>query len=570
MDAINLTQHSFALKAKYRPEHRFKDLHHLICRPDWIEYALSSVLLNQGARTAGIDGVTRKQFQDEDYRANFTKELRLELKSKAYQPAPARRQWIPKPKGGQRPLGICIIRDRTVQMLLKMLLEPIAESDFLECSYGFRLGRRTMDCIGVCRRYIQRGSKFFYVVEGDIRGCFDEIRHDHLMAIMQQRIADRQILQLIERFLKAGVLDGQWYQPTEEGVPQGSVMSPLLANLYLHQFDLWWWRKYGVLTTREKTKRRLSGQPNCRLIRYADDWLLLSNGTKQQAEELREEVRQYLWDELGLELNLAKTKVTHAADGFEFVGFHLQWLTPSNRKPWLRAQPTDNNIKRFKDKIRRMTQGQQIGDPLSKIHALNRVLRGWVLYYRHANVKDIAHKLDWWVYKRLTHWLGRHHKWRVRRVLANYEHQQHNRRKNLATLDENGHLAFLYRMSDLPITQYRTRNYPNPYIDASYIVTQAKLIGETSLEPAAWNGGSRHAEWQEHRRQILERDRYTCQHCGGKDNLEVHHIQPRHKRGTDNPSNLVTVCEHCHAKSDVYRAYFKRSNTDRQGRARCV
>ena len=162
MDAINLTQHSFALKTKYSPEHCFQDLYHLICRTGWIEYALSSVLLNQGARTAGIDGVTRKQFQDETYRSDFIRELREELQSKTYQPSPAQRRWILKPKGGKRPLGICIIRDRVVQMLLKMLIEPIAESDFLECSYGFRLGRRTMDCIGICRRYIQRGSKFFW------------------------------------------------------------------------------------------------------------------------------------------------------------------------------------------------------------------------------------------------------------------------------------------------------------------------------------------------------------------------------------------------------------------------
>jgi RNA-directed DNA polymerase len=559
MDAINLTQHSFALKAKYKPEHRFQDLYHLICRTAWIEYALSSVLLNQGARTAGIDGVTRKQFQDETYRSDFIRELREELRSKNYRPSPAQRQWISKPKGGKRPLGICIIRDRVVQMLLKMLIEPIAESDFLECSYGFRLSRRTMDCIGICRRYIQRSSKFFYVVEGDIRGCFDEIRHDKLMTILQQRIADRQILQLMERFLKAGILEGTWYQASEIGVPQGSVVSPLLANLYLHQFDLWWWQNYGILTTREKTKRRSSGEANCRLIRFADDWLLLSNGTRQQAEDLREEARQYLWSELGLELNLAKTKVTHAADGFEFVGFHLQWLTPSKRKPWLRAKPTANNIKRFKAKIRQMTQGQQIGDPLSKIHALNRVLRGWILYYRHANVKDIAHTLDWWVYRRLTHWLGEHHKWSIRRVLANYERQQYNRRKNLATMNDQGCLVFLYRMCDLPITQYRTRNYPNPYIDADYMITQAEQTGTAPLDPTAWNGGSRHAEWQELRRHILERDKYTCQHCGHKQNLEVHHILSRREQGTDDPANLITLCEDCHIKEDVYRAYFKQS-----------
>jgi RNA-directed DNA polymerase len=476
MDAINRTQHSFALKAKHLPEHRFKDLYHLICRKEWIEHALKAVLTNQGSETAGIDGINRTRFQDENYLDNFVGELGEELKDKTYQPTPARRRWIPKSsKGGERPLGICTIHDRTVQMLLKMLIEPIAESDFLECSYGFRSGRRTMDCIGECRRYIQRTSKYFWIIEGDIRGCFDEIRHDRLMSILQRRIADRQILQLIERFLKAGVLEGEWYRPASEGVPQGSVVSPLLANPYLHPFDLWWWQNHGTLTTREKTKRRLSGGANCRLLRYADDWLLLSNGTRRQAGDLREEARRFLWDDLGLELNMDKTKVTHAADGFDFVGFHLVWRTPTNRKPWLQATPTPDNVQKLKERVRRMTGGQQISDPLLKLKALNRLLRGGIQYYRHANVKEIAHKLDWWIYdERFTHWLKRHHKWGVRRAPTTYEHQQHGRRKNLAVPDERGEPVFLYRMSDLPITRYRTRNLPNPYIDAEYAATCAR------------------------------------------------------------------------------------------------
>lgn len=558
MDAISLTQHSFALKAKHNPEHRFGDLYHLICRQDWIEHASSAVLANEGARTAGMDGVTREHFKDPSFRADFVEGLRAELKSRAYQPTPARRQWIPKSKGGQRPLGICIIRDRVVQMLLKMLVEPIAESDFLECSYGFRPGRRTMDCVGICRRYIQRATKFFWVVEGDIRGCFNHIRQDHLMTIIQQRIADRQVLILTERLLKAGILEGDGYQPTREGVPQGSVVSPLLANLYLHQFDLWWWEKYGALTTREKTKRRQGGLVNSRLVRFADDWLLLTNGLWAQAEELREEARQFLWENLGLELSLEKTHVTHAMDGFEFVGFHLQWRTPSNRKPWLRVVPTPDNINRLKDKIRQMTNGRQISDPYLKLLALNRVLRGWILYYRHANVKEIAHKLDWWVYPRFTHWLQNHHGWGVRRVLAEYEYQQYGRRKNLAVPNGQGRLVFLYRMCDLPLTRYWTRNYPNPYINAERIVTQIEDETATPLKTTAWQGGSRHAEWQELRRQTLQRDGYTCQHCNSTSGLEVHHLKARHQGGTDSPENLTTWCEVCHVQFDAYRAQFAR------------
>jgi RNA-directed DNA polymerase len=556
MDAISLTQHSFALKAKHNPEHRFRDLYHIICQRDWIERALSAVLANEGARTAGVDGVTRKDFEEASYRADFVNDLQAELKNRAYQPTPARRRWIPKSKGGQRPLGICIIRDRVVQMLLKMLIEPIAESDFLECSYGFRPGRRTMDCIGICRRYIQRATKYYWIVEGDIKGCFNHIRHDRLLTIIQQRIADRQVLILIERFLKAGVLDGQWYEPTQEGVPQGSVVSPLLANLYLHQFDLWWWQEYGALTTREKTKRRQSGLANSRLVRYADDWLLLTNGTWTLAEELREEARQLLWDDLGLELNIEKTRITHAKDGFEFVGFHLQWLTPTNRKPWLRAIPAPDNVKRLKSKVRRMTNGRQVSDPYLKVVALNRVIQGWILYYRYANVKDIAHKLDWWIYRRLRWWLQQHHGWGVRRVLAEYEHQQYGRRRNLAVHDGQGRLIFLYKMSDLPLKRYRTRNYPNPYIDAQYVVTQIEGEVGSPLRALAWQGGSRHAEWYESRRRVLRRDGYSCQYCGGTDYLEIHHIKARRKGGTDSPENLITLCEACHVRLDVCRAQF--------------
>jgi RNA-directed DNA polymerase len=257
-----------------------------------------------------------------------------------------------------------------------------------------------------------------------------------------------------------------------------------------------------------------------------------------------------------LELNLEKTRITHAKDGFEFVGFHLQWLTPSNRKPWLRAIPTPDNIKRLKAKVRQMTNGQQIADPYAKVIALNRVLRGWIVYYRHANVKDIANELDWWLYRRLTHWLKCHHNCGIRRVLAEYEQQQYGRRKNLAVCNEHGRAVFLYRMCDLPITQYRTRNYPNPYIQTGRSVTQVEGEPISPLKTDAWQGGSRHAEWQELRRQILDRDGYTCQHCGDNSNLEVHHLTARHKGGTDDPANLITWCENCHIQGDGYRAKF--------------
>lgn len=173
MDDISKTQRSFARKALAEPQHRFEDLYHLICREDWIEAALDAVLGNAGARTAGLDGISKDDLNTENKLYCFVKELQTGLRAGTYKPTPVQRVWIPKASGGQRPLGIPTIRDRVVQRLLKMLLEPIWESDFLDCSNGFRPGRRTMDCIAMCYARIMTQNKYFWVVEGDIRGCFD-------------------------------------------------------------------------------------------------------------------------------------------------------------------------------------------------------------------------------------------------------------------------------------------------------------------------------------------------------------------------------------------------------------
>src|SRR5215211_5110247 len=168
MDDITKTQQSFAIKALHNPEHRFADLYHLICRDDWIAFALRAVLSNTGSRTAGIDGISKKQLATEENHARFIAELQADLKAGRFKPLPGRRQYIPKDGGKMRPLGIPTIRDRVVQMLVKMLLEPIWESDFLDCSQGFRPGRRTMDSIRICQSRITTQNKYLWVVEGDI------------------------------------------------------------------------------------------------------------------------------------------------------------------------------------------------------------------------------------------------------------------------------------------------------------------------------------------------------------------------------------------------------------------
>ena len=320
MDDIRKTQESFARKAQMQPQHKFGDLYHLICREDWLKNALKKVLSNPGSRTAGIDKISRSNLKEEEQKTAFVQVLQAELKGGTYRPQPVKRHWIPKTNGKQRPLGIPTLKDRVVQMALKILLEPIWESDFLDCSNGFRPGRRTMDSIRVCQSRITTQNKFLWVVEGDIEGCFDHVQHAILLKLVAQRIKDKRILTLIEAMLKAGIMEDGLFQHTEEGTPQGGILSPLLANIYLHQFDLWWWEKYGKLSPYQKAKRRKVGMGNCILTRYADDFILLCNGTKAEAEKIREEARQMLWEKFQLKLSLEKTHITHVTDGFDFLG----------------------------------------------------------------------------------------------------------------------------------------------------------------------------------------------------------------------------------------------------------
>jgi RNA-directed DNA polymerase len=304
MSDILKTQRGFARKAVTHPEHRFGDLYHLICRKGWMETALAHVLSNKGARTAGIDGISRKDLKSEEQRDAFITQLRADLKAGTYQPMPVKRIWIPKPgKAEKRGLGIPAIRDRVVQELLRMLMEPIWESDFLDYSHGFRPGRRTMDCIYFFYSRVHTQNKYFWAIEGDIRKCFDRINHSILLRLVRQRIADHRIVALIRAFLRAGLMDDGLFRDTPEGTPQGGILSPLLANIYLHQLDLWWWRKFGSLTRSEKWKRRLAGIGNAILVRYADDFVILWNGTHQDALALRDELRQFLWKDLHLELS---------------------------------------------------------------------------------------------------------------------------------------------------------------------------------------------------------------------------------------------------------------------------
>lgn len=552
MDDITKAQRSFARKALTQPDHRFEDVYHLLYREDWVRRALDHVLSNTGSRTAGVDGVTRRAFDNEAYAARFIAGLAADLKAGTYRPEPVKRQYIPKPNGKQRPLGIPTVRDRVVQMLLKMLMEPIWESDFLDCSSGFRPGRRTMDCLAMCYRLIQGSTRYFWVVEGDIRGCFDHVQHDLLLARVADRIRDRRLLRLVEAFLTAGVMEGTLFQRTAEGTPQGGIASPLWANIYLHELDRHWWDQYGRLTRDARHRRREQGVGNCRLIRYADDFVLLTNGPQAEAERLRGEFQQVLHDRLRLDLSPDKTLVTHAADGFDFLGFHVRRYEhpEGGGAPITLVTPSAKSVARLKAKIRHMTRHDlRRDDPYLKVVAVNQVLRGWIGYYQHVNAKDTADSLDWWVARRMAHWLADHHQCGIREALRRYQREDQGR-QNFAVTDGEGRRAFLYLMSRQPLTKYVDRKRTNPHLGNGPIAPMTAAEAPNLDADHAWNGSEYAWGWRATRAARLAQDGGRCTRCGATERLEVHHRRQRRwnqrQQGNDDPSGLRTLCARCH------------------------
>ena len=267
MADIIKTQRRLARKALHNPTHSFDHRYRLIGQEEWIGAALDAVLANQGARTAGIDGVTKRTLALEEARVTFTRLLRAELRAGRYRPLPERRVHSPKSAGKMRPLGIATLQDRVVQRLGKMGLEPIWESDFLNGSNGFRPRRRTMDGIALLDSSINPRPKDYWVIEGDIKGAFDTIPQGILLRLLAPWLADRRLLKLAARLLKAGVMEGTLFRRTELGTPQGAIGSPLWANVYLHPLDCQWWRHSGGLHRKVKARRRRAHLGNCALMR---------------------------------------------------------------------------------------------------------------------------------------------------------------------------------------------------------------------------------------------------------------------------------------------------------------
>lgn len=396
------------------PMKRFDDLFNLVCNPATLAVAWDRVKSNRGSRTAGVDGETRWHIEHRaGGAAAFVADTRAELRARTFRPCPVRRHGIPKAGGKVRYLGIPTIRDRVVQMALKLILEPIFETDFVATSYGFRPGRRAHDAIAEVYHFAQAPSSYEYVVEGDIEACFDRIDHASLLTRIRRRIGDRRVLALVKAFLKAGVLTELGTTvDTMMGTPQGGVISPLLANIALSALDDHFeqaWRDQSRHAGRREYLH-LTGRPTYRLIRYADDFVIMVKGTREHAEALKAETAAVLATTLKLTLSPTKTRVTHIDEGFDFLGFRIQRKLRGG-KHILYTFPSPEAFKAVKRRVKTLTCRHTTPIPLSRLlYQLNPLLRGWTGYFRHAAAKRTFAYLDYFAWWQVVRWLRKKHK----------------------------------------------------------------------------------------------------------------------------------------------------------------
>jgi RNA-directed DNA polymerase len=484
--------------------------------------AVRRVTENQGKNTPGVDKVTWNTPQK---KLNAVYSLR----QREYQPLPLRRVHIPKKNGKKRPLGIPVMKDRAMQALSLLALEPVAETTADPNSYGFRPGRATADAIEQCFNVLGKQESVRWILEGDIKGCFDAISHEWLLTHIPME------KKLLKKWLKAGYIDQNTRYPTEEGMPQGGIISPVLANMTLDGLEKLLRKKFPSSTWRDGKRFK----PGVHLVRYADDFVITGRSKDLLEQEVKPLVEQFM-SERGLQLSTEKTVISSIEDGFDFLGQNIRKYKTGKRSILL-IKPSKKNVKAFLEKIRKIIRNNRALSAAKLLGKLNPMMKGWAYYHRHIVSKETFSGVDHQIHQALRRWINRKHpdkseKWKKKKYFKTIEDRD---------------WVFFGTAEDRTLTLFHTTQVP--------ITRHRKIAGEANPYSPAWEtyyeqrldakvvGTFKGKQWLI---QLWKEQSGLCPICSQKitkiTGWHSHHIIHRSKGGPDTRDNRVLLHPTCH------------------------